>query len=71
VRPFFGRNTMKKQKTIVNDLMQENYVYYITEPTGKNFDPEFLPELTPEEMIEMGIFGGKYMTDCRDEFPES
>jgi len=59
------------KKTIVNDLMQENYVYYITEPTGKNFDPEFLPELTPEEMIEMGIFGGKYMTDCRDEFPES
>ncbi len=71
VRPLFGRNTMKKQKVIVNDLMQKHYLYDLTEPTGENFHPEFSPELTPKEMLEMGIFGGKYMTDCRDEFPES
>jgi len=61
---------MEKIKVVVNDLMQTNYVYYRTEPIGKNFHPDFKPELTPKQMLEMGVFGGKYMTDCRDEFPE-
>lgn len=57
-------------KTItVNDLMQQNYKYNLTEPMGKNFDLDFKPELTPKQMLAMGIFGGKYMTDCRKEFP--
>ena len=58
---------MKKIK--VNDLMQKNYVYYLTEPMGKNFHPDFKPELTPKEMLKLGVFGGKYMTDCKKEFP--
>ena len=63
---------MKKTPiVIVNDKMQSNYRYALTEPTGKNFDVEFKPELTPKEMLELGIFGGKYMTDCRKEFPKS
>ena len=53
----------------VNDLMQQNYTYEITEPEGENFAPEFQPELTPKQMLEMGVFGGKYMTDCTNEFP--
>lgn len=57
------------KKVVVNDLMQKNFVYYLTEAIGKNFDPDFKPELTPKEMLELGVFGGKYMTDCRDEFP--
>jgi hypothetical protein len=57
-------------KVTVNDLMQKNYVYEISEAKGKNFDPEFKPELTPKQMLELGVFGGKYMTDCKDEFPE-
>ncbi|HCE46899.1 MAG TPA: hypothetical protein DET40_25410 [Lentisphaeria bacterium] len=61
---------MKKQKVTVSDLMQKGYCYFISEPPGKNFHPGFLPELTPRQMLEMGVFGGKYMTDCRDEFPE-
>lgn len=56
---------------IVNDKMQTNYCYELTEPAGKNFHIEFRPELTPREMLELGIFGGKYMTDCRNEFPRS
>ncbi|MEX0689871.1 MAG: hypothetical protein WD095_00330 [Candidatus Paceibacterota bacterium] len=60
-----------KQKVIVNDKMQKGYEYYRTEPFGKNFDDGFNPELSPKEMLELGVFGGKYMTDCRDEFPES
>jgi hypothetical protein len=63
---------MKKSLTIiVNDKMQTNYRYELTEPVGKNFDVEFKPELTPKEMLELGIFGGKYMTDCKKEFPRS
>lgn len=49
--------------------MQPHYVYYLTEPAGRNFHPDFRPELTPKEMLELGVFGGKYMTDCRREFP--
>jgi hypothetical protein len=54
-----------KKTVIVNDRMQRNYRYEITELEGKNFDKEFKPELTPMEMLEMGVFGGKYVTDCR------
>ena len=34
-----------------------------------DFDLEFKPDLTPKQMLEFGIFGGRYMTDCRKEFP--
>jgi hypothetical protein len=60
---------MKIRKVVVNDSMQKGYAYYLTEPVGRNFHPEFFPELTPKQMLAMGIFGGKYMTDCRCEFP--
>jgi hypothetical protein len=55
---------------VVNDLMQRDYVYLLTEPMGENFSPEFHPELTPKQMLALGVFGGKYMTDCASEFPE-
>ena len=61
---------MKRRKVIVNDLMQTNYAYDLTEPVGKKFHPDFSPEVTPKQMLEMGVFGGKYMTDCREEFPK-
>jgi len=50
--------------------MQSGYVYFCTEQAGRNFRADFLPELSPKSMLELGIFGGKYMTDCRNEFPE-
>jgi hypothetical protein len=59
-------------KTIqVTDLMQKNYSYNRSEPVGKNFDPRFKPDISPREMLALGVFGGKYMTDCRQEFPSS
>ena len=62
---------MSKSKTvIVHDKMQRNYRYRLTEPAGKNFDPRFKPELTPKAMLKLGVFGGKYMTDCKKEFPK-
>lgn len=60
---------MRKRRVVVNDLMQKNYVYYLAEPAGKNFHPDFTPDLTPKQMLRMGVFGGKYMTDCAREFP--
>lgn len=61
---------MSSKQIVVNDLMQSDYVYVLSEPAGKNFRSDFLPELTPKEMLELGVFGGKYMTDCQGEFPE-
>jgi hypothetical protein len=62
---------MKNKKVIVRDKMQGNYCYELSEPMGKNFESGFTPELTPGEMLSLGVFGGKYMTDCRKEFPKS
>lgn len=61
---------MVNRRVVVNDKMQSGYVYDLIEPIGENFHPEFTPELTPAEMLRLGVFGGKYMTDCADEFPE-
>lgn len=58
-----------KRRVVVNDRMQQGYVYWLTEPEGQNFDPQFCPQLTPPQMLALGVFGGKYMTDCADEFP--
>lgn len=57
------------KKIVVNDLMQSGYTYTLSAPSGKNFDRDFKPGLTPKEMLELGVFGGKYMTDCQNEFP--
>ena len=61
---------MKPIRVVVTDKMQRKYVYYRTEPAGKNFHPEFKPQLTPKQMLELGVFGGRYMTDCTKEFPD-
>lgn len=58
------------KKITVDTKMQKNYSYYRTEPVGKNFDPEFKPDLTPKEMLQLGVFGGLYMSDCPKEFPK-
>ena len=57
------------KKVIVNDKMQKGYSYELTEPAGKNFAPDFKPDLTPKQMLALGVFGGVYMRDCTKEFP--
>ena len=55
---------------VVNDKMQQDYSYTLAENPGCNFDEQFKPELKPQEMLALGVFGGKYLTDCVDEFPD-
>ncbi len=62
---------MTKRTVTVDDRMQQGYRYELVSPAGGNFDPQFRPDLTPADMLRLGVFGGKYMTDCQNEFPRS
>jgi hypothetical protein len=61
---------IKNKIVIVNDKMQKGYKYELVEPVGKNFHKDFKPDLTPKQMLKLGVFGGKYMNDCISEFPK-
>ncbi len=63
---------MAKIKIVtVDDKFQKGYKYELSELVGRNFALDFKPELTPKEMLKLGVFGGKYMTDCKKEFPKT
>jgi hypothetical protein len=53
----------------VLNKMQKGYKYSCTEPIGQKFYSRFKPNLTPKEMLELGVFGGVYMRDCTKEYP--
>ena len=55
--------TMRNRVITVKDKIQQGYRYILSEPSGRNFDPDFVPDLTPQEMLRLGVFGGKYITD--------
>ena len=61
---------MNKKIVKISDKMQKNYKYELTEPVGKNFHPDFRPDLTPKQILSLGAFGGVYMRDCLKEFPK-
>jgi len=56
---------------MVNNKMQKGFTYICTEAVGKNFSKDFKPDLKPMEMLELGVFGGRYMRDCQSEYPKS
>lgn len=56
---------------VVNDRMQQNYRYRLTAPEGCEFHSTFKSELSPRAMLELGVFCGVYLRDCREEFPTS
>jgi hypothetical protein len=62
---------MRKRIVTVNDKMQKGYRYARVAAVGRGFDPQFKPELTPREMLRLGVFCGKYLNDCRRELPAS
>lgn len=48
----------------------QDYHYSVTAPTGADFAPYFRPELTPQQMLELGVFGGHYFeNEQSDEYP--
>jgi hypothetical protein len=55
----------------VNDKMHSGYRYELAAPSGRDFDPVFRPELTPKQMLELGVFCGKYLTDCGANFRQA
>ena len=60
----------KKGKRIhVKEKKKKDYHYYLSADYGKNFDDNFKPEITPKRALELGVFEGKYINDCKNEFP--
>ena len=57
-------------KTIlVNDSLQKDYSYTLTAGVGE-LERDFTPDLTPQQMLELGVFGGHYFEGEQHEFPE-
>lgn len=55
-------------RVTVHDRMQADYAYDLVAPEGA-LAADFKPDLTPAQMLQLGVFGGCYLSDCRDEFP--
>jgi len=55
----------------VTDSYQTDYTYQLEGPAGQGFAPGFEPFYTPAQMLGMGVFEGKYLNECRSEFPEA
>jgi hypothetical protein len=58
-----------KKEVMVCDRMQTNYRYELTQPLGEQFAEGFKPFFTPKVMLEMGVFEGRYLNGCTEEFP--
>ena len=56
---------LRPREIVVNDRMQSGYRYLLTEPQGANFAPGFEPELSPAQMLALGVFCGKYLAGLR------
>jgi len=35
--------------------MQHGYAYRVSEPAGRNFHADFRPDLTPKQMLALGV----------------
>lgn len=59
-----------KKTIIITDKFQKDYSYDLVADEGKNFDHEFNPQLTPKQMLELGVFGGEYFADKPSDIPK-
>ena len=60
-----------KRRVVVTDTMQQGYVYFRTEPAGRNFAPGFSRSSRRSRCCGSACSAARYMTDCREEFPAS
>jgi hypothetical protein len=58
-----------KKKICYSDKFQKNYRYELVEAKGKKYHPDFKPELTPAEMLKLGVFGGAYFVGIKGLIP--
>lgn len=60
-------------KTIIakNKMDKKPYKYTLSAKYGDIHNPDstFIPDLSPKDMLELGVFEGKYICDCKSEFP--
>lgn len=48
----------------------DGYSYKLSAPYGDVYSDQFNPHFTPQEMLHLGIFEGRYINDRLEEFPE-
>ena len=64
------REYIKGITIIANNKMDKgNYSYIIEKDMGDISNTDFKPHFSPKEMLDLGIFEGKYLNDCVLEFP--
>ena len=63
-----SRQSQEKWVT-VNDLYAEGLSVRADRSGRSQLRSGYKPELTPAEMLALGVFCGKYMTDCRQGIP--
>ena len=69
-RVYFFLGSMNKKIT-VRDTMQKGYTYMLAEPVGRNFAADFKPQLSPKQMLSLGVFGGVYFDGYIHEYPKT
>jgi len=58
------------KKITYSDNFQKKYTYTLDVGTGRSFDSEFKPDLTPKEMLKLGVFGGAYFMGVKGGIPK-